>query len=415
MDTDLRSKLRYFIEGKKNETAKLLSGLVSYNSTYGNEGEIQGFLYEHLLSKGIDARKEYITDKIRKSPYYTQVSNENTQEKRYNLWGKIGRSSGRSLILNAHTDIVPSNNGSNSYCRSEIENDIVKGRGACDDKGGVAAIILALESLNHFGVDLKGSVEYQFVIDEETGGNGTLAMIENGHAADCVIVGEPTELYLCPACRGAFWFEIVVKGRSVHMAEIDSGISAIDNAIEVIDILKGFEKVMVEKYGDHHLFRWHNRPSQVNIGMIRSGQIPSMVPDSAVIEGGVGFLPNCKMHDLMREFEDYIRQNVNAWLKDKISISFNKLKNEAYEEDVDLECVKTMGRCMEGNGLNGQPRGFIASCDARLFHHAGNMPCIVFGPGSIKDAHSEHERCSVADIIKAAEVLSSFIIEWCSQ
>ena len=138
-----------------------------------------------------------------------------------------------------------------------------------------------------------------------------------------------------------------------------------------------------------------------------------MVPGAAVLEGGIGFLPNRRMKDLKCEFKEYILRNVNSWLRDNITISFNKLNNESYEENLELDCIQTMKDCLINNRLEGRARGFIASCDARLFHHVGKMPCIVFGPGSIKNAHSRHEYCSAEDVVKAARVLTEYMIRWC--
>lgn len=407
-------KLEKYFEGQKEKTKELLSKLVSFESTYGNERLIQDYIYESFIKRGLDISKMHISDEIKKSPDYTQTGENLSYEGRFNLFGKIkGSSEAKTMILNVHTDVVPASSNWGEAFLGTAEEYVVKGRGACDDKGGVAAIMIAVEALKQLGIKLKGNIEYQFVIEEEVGGNGTLAMIENGHTADCAIVMEPTDLYQCPAGRGAVWFEISINGKSVHMAEINEGISAIDNAIEVIEIIKRYEKEMVRKYGDHPLFRWHKRPSQINIGMIKAGEIPSMVPGYAVLEGGIGFLPNRRMEDVKHEFKEYIMKNTNIWLKDNIAISFNRLNNEAYEEVLELDCIRTMKECLIKNKLDGSARGFIASCDARLFHHLGKIPCIVFGPGSIKNAHSRYEKCSIEDIIKAARVLTEYMIRWC--
>ena len=410
----LKQQIENYLISKKQDALILLSEMVSFNSVYGNECGIQEYLYDYCIKKELDIHKDYMSERLKESPYYTKTKEEILHRDRYNLIGSIkGNGTGKSLILNAHTDVVPATAEWPNAFLGEIKDNIVIGRGACDDKGGVLSIILAVEALKYFGVKLDGDVDYQFVIEEEVGGNGSLSLIEKGYRSNCAIVIEPTELYQCPAGRGAFWFEILVPGKSVHMAEINSGISAIDNAIEVIGILKEYEKKMVKEYGDHFLFRWHERPSQINVGILNSGDIPPMVPESAVIEGGVGFLPTRKMKDVMEEMSDYISRNINEWMRDKIVINYNKLQNEAYEEDISEECIKIMKNCLIDQQLNGEPRGFIASCDARLFHYAGKMPCITFGPGSIKDAHSSHESCNVDDIIKAACVITDFVLNWC--
>jgi acetylornithine deacetylase len=403
------------LKGKNEEVKLLLSSLIGFESTYGNEKEVQDYLFGYCMEKDIQISRHIISDDLKSDPCYSNSQNDVSFEGRYNLFGKIkGSGGGRSVIINAHTDVVPAPGSWEKAFAGEIHGDTVKGRGACDDKGGIVSILMAIDAVNHSKMKLSGDVEYQFVIDEEVGGNGTLSLIEGGHQADCAVVVEPTGLDMYIAGRGCVWFKITVPGKSVHMAEINQGISAIEHSIEIMNLLKSFEKEFVRKHGSHELFKWHERPSQLNVGMICGGEIPSMVPEKVIIEGGLGFLPNTNLKSVTEELKEFLYDNIHdEWLKARLKIEFNRLRNESFEEDAKCECIESMRGVLAMHGLDHQPKGFIASCDARLFHHHAKMPCMTFGPGNVRHAHSTEEECSAEEILTAAQVIADFIVAWC--
>ena len=157
-------KLEKYFEGQKEKTKELLSKLVSFESTYGNERLIQDYIYESFIKRGLDISKMHISDEIKKSPDYTQTGENLSYEGRFNLFGKIkGSSEAKTMILNVHTDVVPASSNWGEAFLGTAEEYVVKGRGACDDKGGVAAIMIAVEALKQLGIKLKGNIEYQFV------------------------------------------------------------------------------------------------------------------------------------------------------------------------------------------------------------------------------------------------------------
>lgn len=130
-----------------------------------------------------------------------------------------GSGGGKSIILNGHIDVVPVGDEANwehDPFSGMIECGKLYGRGATDMKGGNVALLMAIESIIASGIKLKGDVIFQSVIEEESGGAGTLAAVLRGYQADGAIIPEPTNMKLFPKQQGSMWFRITVTGKAAH-------------------------------------------------------------------------------------------------------------------------------------------------------------------------------------------------------
>jgi len=415
---DIQNKLvgdvKTFIQGQDEAVTRLLCGLMRFPSTTGNEGEIQLFLERELKEMGLETSLVLIPGKLTDDEEYSFPERVMSYEGRPNCVAyRRGRGSGgRSLILNTHVDVVPPEKTWVDAFNPRVEAGVIYGRGACDAKGQIVTIVTALKALNALGLTLKGDVMAQFVIEEEPGGNGSLALLRQGFWADGAIVVEATGMRVHPANRGAIWFRISVDGKSVHMSRVKEGVSAVKEMMRVIQILEDYERRLIEDSRGQPLFEGYDAV-QVNVGMMHGGEWPSMVPAKAVIEGGVGFLPNKMMSDIKRELEAAILTHGDEWLKQHFKLEFPKLHNASYAIPVNHPLVTTLAQSCEDVGLPMKVTGWISSCDARLFWHVGKIPVVVFGPGNIGYAHSTLEQIKVEDILKSAEALTTFIIQWC--
>ena len=411
---DLRKKIALSIDGMKEHAAELLTDLIRFPSVCGDEMDAVNYLKEKLESTGFNPNIIPMDTSIRNHPEYTYYTNEPTWEDRGNLVTDYGgKGDGKSLILNAHLDVVPAEEWKDGFVPKR-EGDVITGRGACDDKGGVVSGYLALRALKECGITTSGRLSLHSVIDEETGGNGTLSLLHGGYTADAAIVGECTDNVICPANRGALWFQLTTTGISTHMGEIDNGVSAIETAQNAIGILKEYEKYMIENFMDHPYFNdLKHRPIQLCIGMIKSGEWPSMVPDSCQVEGGMGFLPNKDIDDVKKEMRQWILDKGDDWLKNNFNIEYNKLHNAAYEIPPDHPIVQTVRNAAPAAGISDHITGWPVSCDARLFPRVADMPVICVGPGKLKHAHSRIEQVLLSDILKTAKLYAFTSMDWC--
>lgn len=401
--------IRKFFAGKKSEAAEFLSDLIRFPSLSGTgEAEIQNFLADKFQAVGLSVNPELLPEKIKEHPAYTQASQELDYSGRPNLYAFLPAESKESIILCAHSDVVPAVDWPDAF-QPKVEGDRVIGRGAADDKGQIVSIYFALLALKELRLKSKKKVEVQLVIEEEVGGNGALAAILSGHKADGVIVLESTDLAICPANRGAVWYRIEVTGKPVHMGRIREGVNAIEKMADIMKELRRYEKKLIAE-SDHPLFREYQQPVQVNIGSIKGGDWPATVAGWAEMEGGVGFLPDKNLEQVQDELRALLTGFPDPWIREHSRVSFPKLHNDAYETPANDPMVTQLTEAACLSGLKPKVTGFIVSCDARLYNRVGKMPTVVFGAGSIREAHSSGESISITEVLKASEVLINFLI-----
>jgi acetylornithine deacetylase/succinyl-diaminopimelate desuccinylase-like protein len=156
-------------------------------------------------------------------------------------WGPAD--TGRTLLFNGHYDVVPVPDPDEwpyPPFAAEIHDGRMYGRGTTDMKAGIAACLAAVSALQRAGADPKGRLLMHLVADEEAlGTHGTKFLVENGYCEGVTeaIVGEPTDMHLVPAERGAVWLRVVTEGVSAHGSTPQLGVNAIEHMARVIQEL----------------------------------------------------------------------------------------------------------------------------------------------------------------------------------
>ncbi|NLG11988.1 MAG: ArgE/DapE family deacylase [Elusimicrobia bacterium] len=401
------------VEDAFPEAIDFLKEIMRIPSVSGVGEEDVQYVIRDKFSQFGNASLVPVPDTIKQDPEYTFAERELDYSKRKNVVLELpSEGQGKSLIINSHSDVVPAENWADAFNPQE-KDGIIYGRGACDAKGQIATIYLTLLALKQLGVKLQGKLTVQAVIEEEVGGNGALSLIRDGYKADGVIVLEPTELKISPANRGAVWYKLEVKGKSVHMGRITEGVNAIEKTCILMHRMKEYESRLIEDSKNVPLFEKYRQPVQVNFGTIKGDGWPSMVCGYVALEGGVGFLPNKDLATIKRELTGTIEECGDHWILNNYKLSFHKLHNDAYAIPADHPLVEAMKQGTKDIGADPVVDGFLASCDARLFNKVGKMPVVVFGPGKIEDAHSDTEKIKTEEIKKAAEILTAAVINWC--
>jgi acetylornithine deacetylase len=300
-----------------------------------------------------------------------------------------------------------------------IEDGKLFGVGSCDMKGGLAAMLMAYDAVAGCGVDLKGDVIIESVVDEEGGGNGTLDLCARGYTADGAIVTEPTELHILPASRGVLLLEVIVEGKAAHACLKWEGVNAIEKALYILSSMREMEREWLATR-THPLLP---RPT-VGIGQIKGGVAGSAVPGECVMRFDLKYLPS--VYDLggkrsvtdseaiKKEVTDRIMRTCKSdpWLSEhppKLSFYQHCIPHEIPAEH---DLVQTIAA--SAKPVTGEPKisGFPAGCDARHLDMHG-IPAVIFGPGSLRNAHSIDEHVSIDEYTKCIEVIAHTIIEWC--
>ncbi|MFJ7745865.1 peptidase [Peribacillus sp. NPDC097295] len=412
-------KISMWLKEHRNDGIKLLQKLVQEPSKRGQEGRAQAIVVEKCRQIGLDIDLWEIGDgELRNHPHF--YCDRKDFKGNPNLVAvRKGSGGGKSLILNGHIDVVPEGDMSawhDDPFSGKVENGKVYGRGTTDMKGGNVSLLLALESIVETGIRLKGDVIFQSVIEEESGGAGSLATVLRGYQADGAIIPEPTNMKLFPLQQGSMWFRLKIKGKSAHGGTRYEGISAIDKAYGVLDEIKKLEQERNETM-DHPLYRNIPIPIPINVGSIQSGNWPSSVPDTAILEGRFGIAPMETMEAAQLSLKKRIDalNRTDKWFKEKpIELEWFGARwlpgsleiNHPLMETLSTHYEKVVG---EQPDVEASPWG----TDGGYLSTVGLIPVVVFGPGETKLAHDANEYIEVDKMIEAAEIIALTILEWC--
>jgi acetylornithine deacetylase len=336
-----------------------------------------------------------------------------------------GSGAGRSLLLNGHVDVVTPEPRERWTCdpfTATVRDGRVYGRGACDMKGGVAAMVLATEVLMDLGVRLRGDLVVNTVTDEESTAAGALAVVARGVAADGAIVPEPTGLAVWLGTRGSLMPEITVTGRPGHAGfphehSTDGGPV---NAIEKMQLVLGALQALREEWSDRSDIRhpWL-RTGTIVPTAFDAGQWIVSYPAAATLRCHVQYLPTQADAagtgaPVVREIEERVRAAAAAdpWLAAHPP-SF------VWHGDVPAACVDPATPiaaaaldAMAAVGLGREIGSRTTWFDGATFTRAGT-PAIAVGPGAIAQAHAVDEYVPIDELVRAAHVLAVTAVRFC--
>jgi acetylornithine deacetylase len=407
------------VDRLRGDLVALLQALVRTPSISGHEQAAQRVIAERYQRLGLGVEQvEATRDLLVGHPAFSDDGIPFVD--RFSVVGRwTGRGGGRSLILNGHIDVVPPGDParwSRDAWSAEVHDGLLYGRGACDMKAGLCASAIAVEALQSIGFEPDGDVVLQSVISEETGGIGTLSTIVHGCRADACIITEPTGLLIWTAQSGALTFRITVDGRAAHAAMKSSGVSAVEEFMPILAMLKRLD-IQRHQHFQHPLFANPMNVAPISIGVVRAGDWPSTVPESLVAEGRFGIFPGESLAEARATFEHAVAQEASChpWLGEHPpQLEWFEGQFESAEVPTDTEIAQVMGRAHAAvNASTVAFGGVPAGTDARLFIRHANIPTILYGPGDVAAAHTADESVSIDEVVRCAKALAHAIIEWC--
>ena len=336
-----------------------------------------------------------------------------------------GTGSGRSIILNGHIDTVtvePRAEWTKDPFGGEIVDDYMYGRGTSDMKGGLLAGIMAVTFLKKAGVQLKGDVIIESVVNEEHSGNGTLDLIRRGYTADGAIVLEPTNNKIAVSSPGGLYWQITIPGvpRSPgarwNGTELE-GVSAIEKIPVIINALLDLET----KYNTSQKINYMEKgrtPFSLVIGKVSGGHYESVTASEAIIRGGAYFSPvTGDIHEIMDKMKDTIH-SVNMrdeFLKKNPAILRFLHHDDSSRQSEQIPLAVALSDSLKKQGMLGDIVPGPFACDARHLINQGNIPTVIFGPGTIAQAHKPDEHIMISEYLACIEHLISFLASWCNE
>ncbi len=395
--------IREFVEGTLKE-------LVAIPSPAGDEERVLDRVAGILRELGLPAERVPYDPRLVDDPEYNRRIAGDSVAGRTNLVCRWGAGRKPAIIVQAHVDVVPAGAGREDLYRPRVAGDILYGRGACDDKGSVAAILGALKLMRDAGREPACALEAQIVGGEEVGGCGALDLVRKGCRADLALIMESVNMNVHPANRGALWFTLVLTGRETHMGHSREGVNAIDKLALAVKMLREYEERLLAESRGWRLFESYPYPVQVNLGQVRGGAWPATVCGEVTLEGGVGFLPNKSIPVIKEELAALFAGAPDEWLRAHHRLEYTGNRNEAYESDPRQPLIQAFYARARARRPATEFKGLNVSCDARLYARLAGVPAVVYGPGDFLYAHSPEEQVDLRDVVQAAEVLADFLL-----
>jgi acetylornithine deacetylase len=345
----------------------------------------------------------YVADVLKRTGVAVRV--EEMAPRRANVVAVLrGQQEGRTLMINGHLDTVGVEGMPDPFS-GKLEDGRLYGRGAQDMKGGLAAALVAIETLAQEGLE-KGQVVLAAVADEECRSLGTRALLESSVRADAAIVLEPTAMELATAHKGFAWAEVETVGRAAHGSRPEEGRDAILHMGRVLGGIEELERDLISRPAHPLLER-----GSVHASLISGGQELSSYPANCKVSLERRLLPGEDGFTFEHELELILARvhradpRFQASAKVTYAVPALETPKEAPIAQILFEAVQS--------ALGARARLGAASfwTDAALLDGAG-IPSVLFGPGG-EGLHSSVEYVNLEDVALVAEVLVKCIRAFC--
>jgi acetylornithine deacetylase/succinyl-diaminopimelate desuccinylase-like protein len=354
-------------------------GFLPANDPRGGEQRVADFLAATAARGGLD------------------VEFQEVFPSRANLLARLApssRNARKRILLAPHMDTVGGESPEIFQPREAAGR--LHGRGACDTKGSIAAMLTALIELARSPQRPKDTeIVFAGLVDEENGQAGSRALVAKGFAADLAIVGEPTNLQVVTAHKGDLWLQLETRGKAAHGSRPDLGRNAVHEMARIVDLFQTTYAAALKRRR-HPLL---GNPT-VSVGTIAGGSQPNIVPDQCRISIDRRTIPG--------ETEAGVRREIKALLRmHKLSANLLNIRNApcpAMETNLELPLVKTFMQVARQR----KPAGVHYFCDAAVLA-SGGIPSMVFGPGDIAQAHTADEWISLRQLEKGTRMLLRFL------
>jgi acetylornithine deacetylase len=328
-----------------------------------------------------------------------------------------GTGGGRSVLFNAHADVVSAGDESqwtHVPWSGDIDGGKIFGRGACDVKGPLASALAAM-------VDLKESPPAGDILlevvpgEEDCVGLGTLTSLARGYRADASIVLEPTENLPRCASRGGCRFEITTIGRSVHGTVKWLGEDAIETARHILNTLRLIENDWNDRTDDP-LFSIYPIARPITVDTVKGGTWQGMICDRCSIAGYMELLPLDDRTLWQRKLKSELTRQLASVNID--SDDFHIIFSEDYAGHrlpPDHVLCQAALRATAQVAPNSWTKwtAFNSGCEAGLRAQEEQTPTLVWGPGSLEQAHAPDEYISLAQLETGARLFKRFALQWC--
>lgn len=395
------SKIFDCAERRRGESIKFLQELIRTPSLSEHEADAAEIIAKKMRSVGFDTVRE---------------------DRLFDVMASIrGVGNGRSLLLNGHIDHVPPGEMTDPYSGRILDGTafgvpgkVVYGRGASDMKGAVAAMVMAGAILRDLDLKLRGDFKIAAVAQEEVGGAGTIATIQEEHfLGDLVVVGEATNMDVSIGHRGGAGTSVIVKGKSCHASAPERGINALDKATE---LMLRIRSDLIPRLPDHPVF---GKTTLVITKINVKPGTSNVVPEECEFYMDCRNVPNFTAQMLKGEIESIISSmkevdpqlealvmptNLLKGTKDFTGFYTDPEKNPLVHEVKDT-ISKALGR-------EAKLMVWRFATDGKFYANLG-IPVLGFGPCEERFTHTHEDNIKIEDYISAIKAYASLACGIC--
>lgn len=328
---------------------------------------------------------------------------------------------GKLLLLEGHTDVVTEGEGS-AWARDPFSGDLedgkIHGRGAADMKGGLAAAIVALETVRALAPDLPGRVRLLIPCDEEGMMRGIKRTVQDGwhkspdgHVADGAIICEPEENELCLFQRGGIRVKVVFTGRQAHGAMPYAGLNPIPALARFVLELRALQDELQAALGEHPVlgFPW------LTPTVLQAGSLPQLnvMHADAMLALDIRTVPGVD-HDQIHARLKRILETIER--EEGVGTLYETIDDRPWTAtDPNAGIVRAL-EAAHPFSLMREPRygGVPGTTDGTFLHKAG-VPIVTVGPGDREIPHQVNEFVCVEDLVQSARLYAAAIVLFLTQ
>jgi acetylornithine deacetylase len=421
---------------KKLIQFKSVNRFLAVDKEKSEERICQEFMAEKLAKLGMKVELwEHDPKSLVKYGRRYTLNPRDSYQDRPNLVGVLpGKGGGKSLILSGHIDVVPAE--PENLWKYGPWNPVVKdgrmyGRGTADMKGGIGALVYAIECIQRADISLKGDIQIHSVIDEEAGNLGALCVIDRGYTADGCVIPEPTDLGVQPKHKGVLWLRVEVRGRSGHaqMAQPhwrDGG--AVSAIKKTMFLLESLERLNNEWSGHGEMLPRSDKIDPDKLlstpaicpGVIHGGVNPHIIPEECLFRSDIQYLPleaddegmGSKVQKEIETYLQYVFQS-DPWLKTNKPNLIWESDAESAEIPLSHPFLKTIIHSLKAIGQKSELTGLVSCCDMNKYVNVAHIPTIIYGPGHMDQAHAVDEFIELDKVIATTKGLAAIILHHC--
>ena len=330
-----------------------------------------------------------------------EVSRQEVEPGKDNLLARLHFGAGPRLVLNTHMDVndPSSQEWATPPFTATVQGGRMYGRGTCDAKGSLVAMLCAMENMAADNAGITGEILLTAVMGEEAGGVGSRHLVDLGLTADGGVVGEPTGLQIASAHKGTYIRRVRFRGKAAHSARPWLGRNAVTHAAA---FCLACTRVTSELARHPHPLLG---PATLTVTGITGGALQNTVPDEAIVTVDRRLLPGQTRADcddeLTRLLAELARDQPELDLGDVETVVATVPSETPASAAIVSSALKAVGRA-------GRPQdavvGFPAGCDMSKLVNSAGIPTVVCGPGDLAQAHAPDEFVPIDDVIVAVRV-----------